>query len=54
MTEATEQLLQSALALPDEERLSLIEALMAECGGGTLPETPRLLVEPALIRPLIT
>lgn len=31
MTEATEQLLQSALALPDEERLSLVEALLAEC-----------------------
>lgn len=31
MTEATEQLLQSALTLPDEERLELVEALLAEC-----------------------
>jgi putative addiction module component (TIGR02574 family) len=28
---ATEQLLQSALALPEEERLELVEALLAEC-----------------------
>lgn len=32
MTEATEQLLQSALALPEEERLELVDALLAECG----------------------
>lgn len=31
MTEATEQLLQSVLALPEEERLQLVEALLAEC-----------------------
>jgi putative addiction module component (TIGR02574 family) len=31
MTEATEQLLQSASALPEEERLQLVEALLAEC-----------------------
>jgi putative addiction module component (TIGR02574 family) len=27
----TEQLFQSALALPEEERLELVEALLAEC-----------------------
>jgi putative addiction module component (TIGR02574 family) len=31
VTEATEQLLKTALALPDEERLALVEALLAEC-----------------------
>jgi putative addiction module component (TIGR02574 family) len=31
VTEATEQLLQSALALPEDERLDLVEALLAEC-----------------------
>lgn len=31
MTEAAENLLQSALALPKEERLQLVEALLAEC-----------------------
>lgn len=31
MTEATEQLLQSVLDLPVEERLQLVEALLAEC-----------------------
>lgn len=31
MTESTEQLLQSALTLPEEERLELVEALLAEC-----------------------
>jgi putative addiction module component (TIGR02574 family) len=31
MSPATEQLLQSALALPEEERLQLAEALLAEC-----------------------
>jgi len=31
MTPATEQLLQSALALPEDERLELAEALLAEC-----------------------
>jgi len=31
MSPATEQLLQSALALPEEERLLLVEALLAEC-----------------------
>jgi putative addiction module component (TIGR02574 family) len=31
VTEATEQLLQSALALPEAERLELVEALLAEC-----------------------
>lgn len=31
MTKATEQLLHSALALPEEERLQLVEALLAEC-----------------------
>jgi putative addiction module component (TIGR02574 family) len=30
MTPATEQLLQTALALPDAERLELVEALIAE------------------------
>ena len=34
MSPATEQLLQSALALPDEERLQLIDALLAECDQG--------------------
>lgn len=31
MTEATEQLLQSILALAEDERLQLVEALLAEC-----------------------
>ena len=31
MSPATEHLLQSALALPEEERLQLVEALLAEC-----------------------
>jgi putative addiction module component (TIGR02574 family) len=31
MSPATEQLLQSALSLPENERLELIEALLAEC-----------------------
>lgn len=31
MSPAAEQLLQSVLALPEEERLQLIEALLAEC-----------------------
>jgi putative addiction module component (TIGR02574 family) len=31
VTESTEQLLQSALTLPEEERLELVEALLAEC-----------------------
>lgn len=31
MSETTEHLLQSALALPEEERLQLVEALLAEC-----------------------
>lgn len=34
MTPATEQLLQSALALPEDERLQLVEALIAECDRG--------------------
>jgi len=31
MKAATEQLLQSALALPEDERLELVEALVAQC-----------------------
>ena len=31
MSPATEQLLQSALALPEDERLQFVEALLAEC-----------------------
>lgn len=31
MSPATEQLLQTALALPEEERSELVEALLAEC-----------------------
>jgi putative addiction module component (TIGR02574 family) len=31
VTEATEQLLQSAMALSEDERLQLVEALLAEC-----------------------
>ena len=31
MSPATEQLLQTALALPQEERTELVEALLAEC-----------------------
>ncbi len=34
MSPATEQLLQSALALPNEERLEFIDALLAECDRG--------------------
>jgi putative addiction module component (TIGR02574 family) len=31
MNPATERLLQSALSLPEDERLQLVEALLAEC-----------------------
>ena len=31
MTPATEHVLQSALALPEEERIQLVEALLAKC-----------------------
>jgi putative addiction module component (TIGR02574 family) len=31
MSPSTEQLFQAALALPEEERLQLVEALLAEC-----------------------
>jgi putative addiction module component (TIGR02574 family) len=31
VTEATERLLQTVLTLPEDERLQLVEALLAEC-----------------------
>jgi putative addiction module component (TIGR02574 family) len=43
---ATEELLQAALALPDEERMELVEALLAtEGASGALPFDPAWLGE---------
>lgn len=46
MTSATEQILQAALALPEQERLELTEALLASEGHTSgLPFDPAWLVE---------
>jgi putative addiction module component (TIGR02574 family) len=46
MSPVTEQLLQAALALPEEERLELVEALLSSQGSSDeLPFDPAWLVE---------